>query len=141
VILFLQEFFDGGSATSRVVLVRFVFLLPDGFGLEFSDPFLGSSSVDGGSPWRQHVVDPGVADDGFSPVRSTFYDTFLLLVAFSKFEDASSVQGSASCYLLLRLRLTGTVRFKSAFQGVDCNFLLFWGLSCKEVNVMLPYIK
>jgi hypothetical protein len=43
--------------------VRFVFLLPDGFGLEFSDPFLGSSSsVDGGSPWRQHVVDPGVAD-------------------------------------------------------------------------------
>jgi hypothetical protein len=44
VILFLQEFFDGGSATSRVVLVRFVFLLPDGFGLEFSDPFWGSSS-------------------------------------------------------------------------------------------------
>jgi hypothetical protein len=27
VILFLQEFFVGGSATSRVVFVRFVFLL------------------------------------------------------------------------------------------------------------------
>jgi hypothetical protein len=57
VILFLQKFFDGDSATSRVVLVRFVFLLLDGFGLEFSDPFLGSSSfVDGvrhgGNKWQ-----------------------------------------------------------------------------------------
>jgi hypothetical protein len=126
VILFLQEFFDGGSATLRVVLVSFVFLLPHGFGLKFSDPFLGSSSsADEGSPWRQHVVDPGVANGGFLPVRSTFYDTFVLLVAFLKFEDASSVQGSASCYLLLRLQLTETMRFMSAFEGVDCNILLF----------------
>jgi hypothetical protein len=42
----------------------------------------------------------GVADGGFSSVHS-FYDTFVLLVAFSKFEDASSVQGLASYYLLL----------------------------------------
>jgi hypothetical protein len=60
VILFLQEFFDGSSATSRVILVRFVFLLRDGFGLEFSDPFLGSSSCadggrHGGNKWHISV--------------------------------------------------------------------------------------
>jgi hypothetical protein len=77
------------------------------------------------------VVDPGVANGGFLPVRSTFYDTFVLLVAFSKFEDASSVQGLASCYLLLRLQLTETMRFMSAFEGVDCNILLFWGTLVK----------
>jgi hypothetical protein len=73
------------------------------------------------------VADLGVTDGRFSPVRSTFYNTFMLLVAFSKFKEASSIQGSASCYLLLRLRLTGTTRLRSTFEGVECNFLLFWG--------------